>query len=379
LQATIETVKKSLIGLPAEQLEHSRLTREADTKRQLHATLTDRVTRIRTREQGQMQVVKVIDPAFQGPPRASARSPLLVVASLMASLALAVGVAALVEYRAMPVEDDEDLERHDITALGTVPRLSRAGWKLAGLSALPTSRLNGLADRRSVAAALEDGRRDVRVFLEAFRRIRSALQVSTLDRPLRTVLVTSTDEREGKTTVVLNLAQAFWETGKRVVLADADFYRPTLQKLLRVSPRDGLTDMLAGRLGVQETLSPVAEGLWLSPRGSASAAEGRGSLATSRVRDVLDEMSSQADIVILDSSPLYVVPDNVLLAAKVDAVILVVRAGRTSLHELTRTRDMLQRAGANVAGVVINEAHPRRRDAYYIGYYRAYGRNGRAS
>jgi polysaccharide biosynthesis transport protein len=377
LQSAIADVKKPLVGLPAEQLEYNRLTRDADTKRQLHGMLVDRVTRVRTREQGEMQVVKVIDPAFQAPPRTSTRSPLLVAASVVASLMMAVAVAALVEYRAMPIEDDEDLERHEITALGTVPRLSRAGWKLAGLSALSTSRLNGLPNRQSVAGTLENGRPDVRMFHEAFRRIRSSLQVSTLDRPLRTILVTSTDEGEGKTTVVLNLAQAFWETGKRVVLADADFYRPTLQKLLHVSPREGLTDILAGRLSVQETLAPVAEGLWLSPRGSASAAESRGSLATPRVRDVLDEMSSQADIVIFDSSPLYVVPDNLLFASKVDAVVLVARAGRTSLHELVRTREMLQRAGANVVGAVINEARARRRDAYYVSYYRADGRDDR--
>ena len=97
-------------------------------------------------------------------------------------------------------------------------------------------------------------------------------------------------------------------------------------------------------------------------------------LANGRVREVIDEMTRESDLVLFDSSPLLIVPDNLFLASHVDAVILVAKAGRTRLRDLARAKAMLEKAGGKVIGVVINQAPPGPLRSYYKRYYRSYMR-----
>jgi capsular exopolysaccharide synthesis family protein len=213
---------------------------------------------------------------------------------------------------------------------------------------------------------------DLSFFIESFRRIRSAIQLATMGNQVKTIMVLSPYDQEGKSTVVFNVGMSFWEIGKRVILADADFYRPTLHKSLKVPARAGLVDLLSGKSTLQNSMVPVADGLWVSTRGSALPAQGRGLLTSGRLREVVDEMANEADLVFFDSSPLMIIPDSLFLASAVDAVILVAKAGKTRLKDLVKTKELLEKAGANVLGVVLNQVPPAALRQYYKRYYKTY-------
>lgn len=374
LQTQIPQLKRTLAGLSADELEYSRLLGETEGKRRLYALLSEKLTGARSREQGEMRAVKVIDTPDYPLPSTDRRSLGLFAMAAALALALGAGIPALVEYVQMPVETKTDISSSlNLPVLGVVPLLRNAtALSLPGLVPLLWSRRERLPDRKSVAAALDTQSEELWFFTESFRRIRAAVQIATMGKPVRAILVTSAHQKEGKSSVLLNLGMSFWEVGKRVILADADFYRPTLPKSLKVRGDHGLTDLLSGESNVQSALVPVADGLWVSGRSSLAPSQGRMMLATSRVREVVDEMAQEADLVLFDSSPLLMFPDNLFLAAHVDGVILVAKAGETRLRDLEKVKSMLEQAGATILGVVLNEMSRRPLRSYYKLYMRYY-------
>jgi receptor protein-tyrosine kinase len=205
------------------------------------------------------------------------------------------------------------------------------------------------------------------MFAEAFRRLQVALRFAARSENLRSILVASPHAGEGKSTVVLNLARAFHDSGVPIVVADTDFERPTLHRTMTAKSAAGFVDVLEARASVEETLAA---------RGAALTSQGRGALATARLRDVMTAMSERADLLLCDSAPVLLVPENLFLAASVDGVVLVARAGSTTSGELAAAKARLDDVGARILGVVINEVPPSSLTPYYKRYYRTYMRSG---
>jgi capsular exopolysaccharide synthesis family protein len=211
------------------------------------------------------------------------------------------------------------------------------------------------------------------MFTEAFRTLRVGIELGTRGEPLRSLLVTSAFAEEGKSTVVVNLGFALNEAGRRVVLADTDFLRPTLHRVTKIKSSTGLVEALDSEQPMEPALSPVNnEGLWLAQRGEAFQQRSRGMLGGSRLRELIGEMTTRADFVICDSSPVLLVPDNLLLAGAVDGVVLVARASQTGFRDLERSKTLLEAAGARVLGVVLNQVPAASLKNYYRRYYDSY-------
>jgi len=174
---------------------------------------------------------------------------------------------------------------------------------------------------------------------------------------------------EGKSTVVVNLGWAFAEAGTRVILADIDFLRPTLHKILNVSASAGMAHAFHDDGGLDAPLVSVGDRMWIAPGGYPFEPLTRGMLATDRLKQVLTDIGRQAEIVICDCSPILLVPDNLFLAAAVDAVIIVAKAGSTRCADLARTKALLDGVGARLLGVVINELPPSTLRRQYDHYY----------
>src|SRR5262249_39732197 len=148
------------------------------------------------------------------------------------------------------------------------------------------------------------------MFTEAFRALRVAVELSTRGEPLKRLLVSSALAGEGKSTVVANLGLALNESGHRVVLADTDFLRPTLHRTMKIKSSKGLVETLDSDQPMEPTLVPVTQGMWLAQRGESLQPRARGMLAGSKLRDLISQMTSKADFVICDSSPVLLIPDN---------------------------------------------------------------------
>ncbi len=190
---------------------------------------------------------------------------------------------------------------------------------------------------------------------EAYRTLRTNLEFSSLDKPIRSMVVTSAAPEEGKSTTLANLAVAIAQAGKKVILVDCDLRRPSLQKIFNVHSTVGFTDMmrddtLLKKPPLQET--PVT-GLRLLVSGTIppNPAELVGS---KRMEEVIATLLKNADMVLFDAPPVVAVTDAAVLSSKVDAALLVVSAGKTKRDHAKKAKALLEKVNARLIGTVLN-------------------------
>ena len=198
---------------------------------------------------------------------------------------------------------------------------------------------------------------------EAFRALRTAVRFLQSATPVRTLLVTSPNAGEGKSTVAANLAVAFAQAGERVVLVDADLRRSSLPELLQVPRAPGLTEVLRGEIGL-EAIQQWRDGMEVLTSGELPSNPSE-LLGSEAMAALLGRLVDRADIVIIDTSPLLPVTDSTVLAAMTDATLVVVRWAQTDLDAADEANFTLDSVGAPKVGVVINGVRGGHRSTYY--------------
>lgn len=205
------------------------------------------------------------------------------------------------------------------------------------------------------------------VAAEAFRILRTNLQFTNPDRPLRSLLITSPEVGDGKSTVTANLGVSLAQSGKRIVIVNTDLRRPSVHKLFGVADGVGLTSVLVGQASVAEALRDTSvPGLRLLTAGPMPPNPAE-LLESQRMRTVIAELEQEADIVLYDAPPVIAVTDAGLLAPYVDGCILVVSVGTTQRELARAAAEQLQRLGGHVLGVVLNRMN--HGAGYYYYYY----------
>lgn len=190
---------------------------------------------------------------------------------------------------------------------------------------------------------------------EAYRALRTNLQFSSLDKPLRTILITGVDSGDGKSTTLANLAVVMAQGGKRVVVIDCDLRRPSLHTIFGIPAEPGLTTAIleGGKMALRQ--KTAVEGLEVVASGQIPPNPSE-LLGSRRFEEVLGGLLNEADIVLLDTPPIVAVSDAAILASKVDGVLLVVNAGKTKRDTARRAKALLAKVNANILGVVLNNA-----------------------
>lgn len=216
---------------------------------------------------------------------------------------------------------------------------------------------------------------------EAFRKLRTNLSYMDVDDPPRVIVVTSARQSDGKSTVSTNLAAAIAMSGQRVVLVDADLRRPVVADTLGLVEGAGVTDVLVGRVDVEDVLQehPDVPNLQVLAAGGVPPNPSE-MLGSQTMRTLLEKLAQDA-LVVLDAPPLLPVTDAAVLTTVADGAIVVVSYGSTLDTELEQALGNLTSVRGRVLGVVFNRV-PRRNSAggyYYAGYYRAEGEGGRRS
>lgn len=264
---------------------------------------------------------------------------------------LAVGAILLLEYLDDTVKNGEEItELTGLPFLGLIPRVREKA----------TEQLLTQHEPRSA-------------FSECFRTLRTNLQFSGFDRPLRTILVTSPQPTEGKSTIVANLGVVLAQAGRRVIVVDTDLRRPILHHIFHKENEWGLTGALFGE-GLQTDdglLSTGVENLRFLPSGPLPPNPSE-ILGSQRMGDLLSHLQEQADVVLLDSPPLLTMADASVLAARVDGVVLVADAGKTRREALKKAAEALRRVGARTLGVVLNRVGLHSEGYSYYYYYSYY-------
>lgn len=205
---------------------------------------------------------------------------------------------------------------------------------------------------------------------EAFRTLRTNLQFSSLDHPSRTLLITSSGPGEGKTTVAANLGVAFAQAGKTVIVVGADMRKPTLHTVFGLDNRVGLSNVLTGHVKLENALRKTRQhGLLILPSGPIPPNPAE-LLGTQRMRDLIQELTHYADMVIFDAPPVLAVTDAGVLAQMVDGTLFVVSLGTTPREMAQSAVEQLQQVGARVLGAVANRLE--NGTGYYYYYYASY-------
>ncbi len=352
---------QNLGDTPEDKAERSRLETQLNQNRQLYASLLQTFEQVRLAEAESISNVIQAEPATV-PERPI--SPKVMQNTLLAAIVggmLAIGGIFLVEALDDTVKGPEDVTRNvNLPVLGVVAVHETGKGEL----------ITATQPRSPIA--------------EAFRSLRTNIQFASVDRNLQTILVTSALPSEGKSTVAANLAIALAQSGKRVVLLEADLRRPSVHRYLAVPNRLGLSAIfvqpqvyLDGSL--QGTHVPNLKVLTsgdLPPNPSEL-------LGSERMQAIIRQVREQADVLVLDTPPVMAVTDAVVLAPRVDGVLLVVKPGDTKTSALQAAVEQLRRVGANVLGVVLNEVQTKgfryryySNSYYYYGYHEYYGQAG---
>lgn len=202
---------------------------------------------------------------------------------------------------------------------------------------------------------------------EAYRTLRTNIQFSSVDRSIQILMVASAQAGEGKSTVISNLAIAYAQEGKRVLLIDTDLRKPSLYRIFSLTNHCGLSNLLSDQSNLQEVIKEsYISNLSLITSGPTPPhpAEMLGSL---KMKKLLEELQEQYDMILLDTPPLLAVTDGLIVSSLCDGVVLVIHAGKVKKAYVRKAKEKLDYVQANIVGAVFNQMQ--RKDAVYMKYY----------
>ena len=302
-------------------------------------------------QQGAVNTISVIEPAQLPHSPIGPNKPATILLAAVIGFILAAGAAFLLEYLDDSLKNPDDVQKIlGLTTLGAIPVMEETATR---------GELAVVASSHSMAS-------------EAFRVLRTNLRFAGVDRPLQTILITSPAPSEGKSLTVANLGAALAQAGERVILVDADLHRPRLHRLFGLRNNRGITSALLEEHPdpdglLQDTTVPGLQVLTSGPL-PPNASE---LLGSAHMRELLSQLSRQADVLLLDSPPATALADAAVLATQTDGVLLVLDAGNTRREAARRASEALGRVNARVVGAILNRLPTSGGGYYYYYYYHA--------
>ncbi len=373
--------KGEAMALNSDAVQYNNLAVEVKTRRALHDKLLEQQaeTAVTSRLQGQgVSNVRVVDTAL--PPAARFRPSYSrnAINALLFGAAIGLGLAFLREYFDRSLRSPEQVEQYlQLPALGVIPSVGAASHRKYGYVyglKRRKKKEEGAAAEQKQAVELLPHEHPRTTAAEAYRAFRTALLLSRAGG-LKSIVVTSSVPAEGKTSTALNLAIVLGQLGKNVLLIDADLHKPRTHEVLRISNRTGLVTILAENARPADvTVKTSYPGLSVIPAGPLSP-NPSGLLASDALGELLRTSSANYDFVVIDTPPISMVSDAILIGYRADGAVLCVKGGDTSREQVVRVRDKMIRSNVRILGVLINnlEDDP---TAYGGRYYHYYSEQG---
>lgn len=337
---------------------------DADTGRDLYEQLQKRLKEAGVLAGLRSTDLNVLDPAIVPDKAAQPRSLVFMAIALVLGCFLGLVAAFLAEVADTTVRDPQQIEEASgFPVLGLIPPAEKS---------LPRAAIESL-ERGAPGSAWQyqtTARAPRSVVAESFRGLRTAI-LTAMPGKSKVLAITSTSEAEGKSFITFNLAAAFAQSGRTVLVIDADLRKRTLTSALGLESREGLDEAVSSATW-QEFIRTYEEvpGLFVLPAGQNEHFPAD-VLGSSMMIDFLKKLKSTFDVVLIDTPSILPVTDTVSLSGAVDAVMVVAKCGKTARHSLARTLSVLRRARARVLGVVLNGIDFNSTDFYYY-----WGRHG---
>ena len=204
---------------------------------------------------------------------------------------------------------------------------------------------------------------------EAYRKIATNIEFSNIDNEIKTIMITSAKQDEGKTTTICNLVMVMTELKKKILLIDLDFRKPAVHKTFKISNKQGLTDILINKDDYKSYLHNVYQGLDILTTGMIPANPTE-IINSKALKELIKEMSNNYDYIFIDTPPVMLVSDPITISTYSDAVILAIEHGKTEKELAKKAVESLKQVNANIIGAVLNNIPVSKQSNYY--YYRSY-------
>jgi polysaccharide biosynthesis transport protein len=331
-QAKTEELQKSLVGLNSAsqvantQTEIDQLTKKLTDLRQSYTDL------LSNSQEGALNILSVVEAANLPSISVGTNKGIIILLAALVGFGLAAAAAYLLEYIDRTIKTTTDVERVlNYPVIGYLSEITEEGNNATYVLDNPNTALS-----------------------ESFRLLKSNLDFFGLDKPSKTILITSPSQGNGKTTIAVNLALAMSQGDQKTVLVDADLRRPAVHTALNISAKPGLSEIIRGDRPPQGSVRA-----WKKNKLDVITAGGRLPNVTEiagskRIGSILGDLKQMFEVVIVDAPPL-VISDAYSLASKVDGVILIMVPGQTREEQAKVMKEQLERAGAKVIGVVFNK------------------------
>lgn len=396
LQAALDAAKSDAVEENQNDIQLSILKSDVETAKALYADFLQKTNQANLQVAEQSPNMHVIQPALVPTSPVAPKRKTNVLIAFFISLGAGIGLTFFLEYLDNTIKSVEDVARYvQLPALGVIPAISEGGpirRQLKGKSRSSKSNSNGNRHSSGQHASLfpsagiapqvqkaqivsPDSRSSA---AEAYRALRTSVLLSTAGSPPKTLLVTSAQPGEGKTTTAINTAVSLAQLGSEVLIIDADMRKPNVHKVFACDGSRGLSTYLSRDVDI-DSLIQKQQFPHLSVLPSGPIPPNPAELISSdRMRDMLKTLSERYDHILIDSPPLINVTDPVILSTIVEGVVLVICWGKSTRDTARRVRAELTSVGAKIFGVVLNNVDFRREgydEYYYYRYYTDYGKD----
>jgi tyrosine-protein kinase Etk/Wzc len=365
LDSVIRKYNKNFESIPKKSFQFAQLQRTRLSEEKTYLMIDEKFNEASIAEQSQFGYLDIVDRAVASNTPISPRVMSNLLMGLIFGLGLGVGVVLFRDYIDSRIQKPEDLKNIGLPPLGVIMLMNEEIIKLGGKMKIDVG-------GKMIDAHLLTHTNPFSPIAEAYRQLRTNVQYSRIDSPLCTILVTSANPAEGKSTTVSNLAIAFAQAGKRVLIVDTDFRKPNLHVEFDLKRSPGITDVLFNKSELKAVIQQtVIKNLDLLCCGTipSNPSELLGSAA---MKTFVDKLKEKYDMLFFDSPPVLAVTDSSILSTLVDGVIVVASAGQTRTDSFFRTIDSLEGIRADVLGVVLNNFDLSTAYSSYYGYHRHY-------
>ena len=347
--------------IPDDQIELARLERQRKANEKIYMMLLEKAEEAKISEASEIGTVSMLDSALVPSRKIMKKKITNLMLGFIMGLFISIGVAFVIEYFDTSIKGIDDVEK---------------SLKIPLLASIPSIRSRGSNNKRGETENVE--KRLITHFKprspisESYRSLRTNLQFASVDGGIKTVVVSSPAPKEGKTLTASNLAITQAQAGKKTLLMDTDLRRPMIHHLFKLKREDGISKVLTEELKLDdaiqgtdvENLSVITSGP-IPPNPSEL-------LGSKKMKEVLKELKSRFDIIVMDSPPMVAVTDPIVLCKEADGLILIVRSGKTDRDVAEKSKNNAEYAKVKVLGCVLNDVDVRRVYGSYNYYYYYY-------
>jgi capsular exopolysaccharide synthesis family protein len=362
LKRIMDNYSGQLQTLPKQELELARYIREKDVNDKIYGLLLEKREEARITEAGKVGDVRLVDPAEQPLEPIKPKKRKNVAMGFALGLALGIGLALFLESADVSIKTEDDVEKEiKLPLLASIPSLNTNGL----LSIHKKNKHSKESYDRKMLKTLVD----VPHLFEAYHTLHLNLSYASPDNQLKSILVTSSLAGEGKTLTTINMAQMFARSGARTLLIDCDIRRPMIHKILNIAQEPGLINVLIKKADLSQTIQKSDDPNLSILTCGALPPNPSEILNSNRMKEFLELVKTDYDMVIFDTTPIIPVTDAIILGSKIDGVCLVIKSGATSRDVVTRAKKILEKSGIKIIGIILNNVNLKNTYGYYKDYY----------